>query len=411
VTTTHPRQLSELSRQELYDLIWSKPVAKIAIDFGISDVAITKHCIKLNVPRPLRTYWAKMAAGGQPPKKPLTASIQENFARAAQKSVGTILPLPNEKTPLHPLATELIRAASKAELDSQKRAALRDPSLPETTVSNILAERAAKAFHVILNGVEPLGISFRKSLGSRDGGYFKKGHDRLYLRIEEDLLDATGTRLQVPWWKSQMSHCNPSGYLTFSVRVSDYHTRGVQQWFESAKAPLEALLPEIVTGIRRHFLDAQNRRSQEAMESERQRVEAERRWREWQVQEAIRLKKEKEHKHVSVLASLAKAREQNLLKAAELWRISNSMSEFINACEQRWKNTSAELNTEQKTWLAWAKEYANSVSPFSAGYPDPTCDGPFDPTTISLGGPYPETRNFSRHQPTQTAPAQVPSTG
>jgi len=29
-----------ISRQELYDLVWSKPVVKIAKEFGISDVAV-----------------------------------------------------------------------------------------------------------------------------------------------------------------------------------------------------------------------------------------------------------------------------------------------------------------------------------------------------------------------------------
>src|SRR5262249_21784737 len=148
------------------------------------------------------------------------------------------------------------------------------------TVSKSLAERVGKAFHVILTGVEPLGISFRKSLGSYEGGYFKKGHDRFYLFIEEDLLDSAGTRRQVPSWDSQFAHSSPSGYLTFSFKSERYGPRIAKQWSESAKVSLEELLAELVTAIRRHYLDIQNRRAQEAIEQEKRRVESERRWRE-----------------------------------------------------------------------------------------------------------------------------------
>lgn len=51
--------LSTLTREELYELVWSKPATAIASNFGISDVAVAKHCKKQEVPRPSRGYWAK----------------------------------------------------------------------------------------------------------------------------------------------------------------------------------------------------------------------------------------------------------------------------------------------------------------------------------------------------------------
>ena len=41
-----------LSRQELYDLVWSKPVTEVAKELGISDVALAKRCRALNIPLP-----------------------------------------------------------------------------------------------------------------------------------------------------------------------------------------------------------------------------------------------------------------------------------------------------------------------------------------------------------------------
>jgi hypothetical protein len=43
-----------LTRQQLHDLVWSKPVRDVAKDFGMSDVALAKRCRAVNVPLPPR---------------------------------------------------------------------------------------------------------------------------------------------------------------------------------------------------------------------------------------------------------------------------------------------------------------------------------------------------------------------
>jgi hypothetical protein len=58
-----------LSREDLYELVWSKPMTELAQDFGLSDVALAKRCRKLGVPIPGRGYWARVAAG-QTPRQP-----------------------------------------------------------------------------------------------------------------------------------------------------------------------------------------------------------------------------------------------------------------------------------------------------------------------------------------------------
>lgn len=53
----------ELTRRTMYDLVWSKPMTKVAEKFGISDVALKKACDRHRVPTPPRGYWAKKEAG------------------------------------------------------------------------------------------------------------------------------------------------------------------------------------------------------------------------------------------------------------------------------------------------------------------------------------------------------------
>ena len=55
--------MRQLTRQELYDLVWAKPMTKVAAEFGISDVGLHKICKKHRIPKPGLGYWAKVAAG------------------------------------------------------------------------------------------------------------------------------------------------------------------------------------------------------------------------------------------------------------------------------------------------------------------------------------------------------------
>lgn len=48
------------TRQELYDLVWSKPVTHIAKEYGFSDNGIRKICKKYNIPLPKTGYWSKL---------------------------------------------------------------------------------------------------------------------------------------------------------------------------------------------------------------------------------------------------------------------------------------------------------------------------------------------------------------
>ncbi len=41
----------DLSREELFALVWERPTSEIANELGISDVAVGKLCKKLQVPK------------------------------------------------------------------------------------------------------------------------------------------------------------------------------------------------------------------------------------------------------------------------------------------------------------------------------------------------------------------------
>jgi hypothetical protein len=68
-----------VSREDLYELAWSKPMRELAKDFGISDVALAKRCRRLAIPVPGRAYWARVDAGQQPYRPQLPKREHQRF--------------------------------------------------------------------------------------------------------------------------------------------------------------------------------------------------------------------------------------------------------------------------------------------------------------------------------------------
>lgn len=58
------------NREQLYEEVWAEPMLKVALRYGVSDVALAKTCRILNIPLPGRGYWAKKAAGKPVPQRP-----------------------------------------------------------------------------------------------------------------------------------------------------------------------------------------------------------------------------------------------------------------------------------------------------------------------------------------------------
>ncbi|WP_421413110.1 hypothetical protein [Agrobacterium tumefaciens] len=60
-----------MTREELYQLVWSTPMQKLATIYGLSDKGLAKTCHRHLVPIPPRGYWAKIDAGQAVKQTPL----------------------------------------------------------------------------------------------------------------------------------------------------------------------------------------------------------------------------------------------------------------------------------------------------------------------------------------------------
>ena len=52
-----------LSREQLHELVWSKPMTEIARQFGVRDQKIAKACDGADIARPRAGHWQKVEHG------------------------------------------------------------------------------------------------------------------------------------------------------------------------------------------------------------------------------------------------------------------------------------------------------------------------------------------------------------
>jgi hypothetical protein len=90
-----------LTRDGLYALVWSEPMLKVAAKFGVSSSYMARVCTRMNVPRPERGYWAKLAVGKTQTQVPLPEAQPGNELIWSWDGSSEQVPRPLPKPPVH----------------------------------------------------------------------------------------------------------------------------------------------------------------------------------------------------------------------------------------------------------------------------------------------------------------------
>jgi len=214
--------------------------------------------------------------------------------------------------------------------------------------------------------------------------------------------EPTAADKRKPSWTWELKQTTPTGRLSFEIHARGL--RGRRTWTEAGHKPLPEILGILVEKIEASFSGFENERRRQ-VEFEKQRKENERRWAEERAEEERRrLKRERQQKHESKLAAIAESRQQNLLTAARQWVEFYNLRAFIDHCESRWRETAGgQVTPDQIDWLQWARAEMVRLNPFAKGYPDPAIDGGFDPKSIPVGGPYPQTKTLEEQKVVEPA--------
>jgi len=155
------------TRQEFYDLVWSKPLTHLAKEFALSDVALHKICKKHSIPHPPLGWWAKKAAGKpveQTPLPSLTDRMLEQITIAAGelRAESELLVGARERArilasavaeddpPANPIVKRTIAELARAKADeTTKLAAVDQPGLIKLQVAPASVDRLAIALNHI----------------------------------------------------------------------------------------------------------------------------------------------------------------------------------------------------------------------------------------------------------------------
>jgi AcrR family transcriptional regulator len=137
-----------LTRDQLYERVWSKPMSVLAREYGLTGNALAKICSRMHVPYPSRGHWAKVLAGTAPVRPALPAdpdsggeTITISRERANSRRTQTRLTREARREQLIAVAATIVEREG-THAASMKRIA-RDAGVSETQAYNYFRTREA----------------------------------------------------------------------------------------------------------------------------------------------------------------------------------------------------------------------------------------------------------------------------
>lgn len=274
-----------VTREELYKLVWARPMVKVAAEFGVSGTALKKTCNRHKVPTPERGYWAKLEHGkavqktllpklknaflnhvriAENPRRRLPATFKDAAAKARQRAVLA----PQQTQPgqaaddfEHPALAATRRAITKARSDGQGFAAASGRGVAGLKIAPANTHRALDVVGRLLRLAEAQGhgrdVTDKGLVLVVDGESLtftleeqttRTPHEPTPKDLKQKADNLRWGSTSDPWPK--YDHF-PSGRLAVVINENDYS--GLRRTYADGKIrTLEALLPEVLIGLVEH---------------------------------------------------------------------------------------------------------------------------------------------------------------
>ena len=367
---------TQVSRQALYDQVWATPMARLAKEYGISDVALAKICKKLKVPYPGRGYWRRKETGKavkQPPLPPnsdpakqavtiyptlrpdaLEPVSEETTQRiTAEQAPEQKIEVPDRLGKTHRLLSGQLTEWRSASVDEY--GAIRSGSLRQLNirVSPQHLSRAVRIMNALFFALEvrshQVGIQdgYKKTLGVRiDRHPIEFGLEEKFQRIERS---RDKTNPQDSWRYHRYEYISTG---TLMLKITEWGADGLQKiWSDGKTTKLENCLNDFVIGLLEVAEAVKVRRLKQEQE-EQLRREAERRRQE----EAIKRQEEL-------------ARLEALEQEAANWAKAQQLRSYLSALKNMLttKHGAIQPGSQADQWLIWAHQHADRLDPLVAG--------------------------------------------
>jgi hypothetical protein len=371
----------QVSRQELYDLVWETPTRHLCKKFGLSDVGLAKACKRLNIPRPSYGYWAKKAAGGTVKRVPLPLSNDEKsqkivFAPGEPKTekddgffdpeIRAIYEHESQSEPItvgdalrspHPLVARTRDALADSKPSQWGRdSGLLYPrrqegvQLLDISCGKATLPRALRIMDALLKGLEKRGYKVGKPRSGYRHGTAASGHGYEFVfRIREPMKRQIQPRKNS--WDSQYAYVL-TGELQLEIDYMIYRSTRICR--DSVRKKVEDYVKELPCKMLL-VIDEYRREEAKRAEERRRQDEIRRRQQEEAERKARREKRRQERRE----------RREELFRTAEQWRRSQTLREFIEAVRATAteRDNGNKIHSDTMRWLDWAMKTANRADP------------------------------------------------
>jgi hypothetical protein len=362
------------TRQELYDLVWSEPMTKLAARYGISGNGLAKACHRADIPVPERGYWAKQQAGHKvrktplptakastpervaihppvkrpppPPPPPVPASVQAKIDN--EKSSGKPVVVAATLSNPHRIVAGWLQDDRKKRLDARHQPWLRDTH--KAIDGTDLDKRRLRILSALFKALEDRGYTLLVEGYLRQDIKVSLDHDNFELSLEERIQQVRreltehekadhGYLSSGRKWTQERVR---TGELVLKVREPNRYAMA-REWRDGLDKVLEDKLGDVIADLAGLFEQLRLRRQREAEERARQ----------WKIEE--------ERRQIEMERKRETIRFRRLLGHCENWQTAAELRAFVAAMET---SPLACRNPERYAeWKAWALGHADRIDP------------------------------------------------
>lgn len=348
---------STVSRQELYQKIWSTPTTKLAQEFGISDVGLAKVCKRHGIPRPRPGHWAKLAAGKHvtvfpllPPVDPVLEIITIHRNPDNPQADGEVRQVPiivvsESLSRPHPLV-EATRKYLRTVEKEYKGVLYPDKTCLCIKVSKSSLTRALRIFDAFVKHWVSIGgyVSTIDEYGNSHQTEFRIGSDGVTVELSEEIKRVEVERKSNGGYGGFKDYrYDGTGNLVF--KLNRYAARS--RWGDGKRQKLEDLLGSFSLALQQSIKDVRENRFDEECK-QRQKVAA----------HAVR-EKEAKRKELEAI------RRKELHDYVQAWKSANEIRAYLADVREKISKETVRIENEDvhSRWIDWASWYADSIDP------------------------------------------------
>ena len=345
---------TQLTRQELYDLVWDQPINMLIRTLNIESKRLREICADHNIPLPKNGYWSQIRFDKDVVKIPLPR-IENNFAEIdlnsktfrteyhrraydLEQRKELRFKVPESISTYHPIVKSSKKLIENIEGSKDKfkfwQVSQEKDILPIHTDS-MLRARALRFMDTLIRVVEAMGhkIAFK----------YNVCHVEMFGQLTEINLRQKEFRIRIKdetLWSS--NSWQKSNKLEFQAGPSFKQ----KKWIDGDRRKLEEFLPEIIAWIEIDCKYWHDLRAEQAIAENKRILEQ---------QKLEEIKKQKE---------LEQAKVNQLFVDAENWNLAEVAERYINEMEKQ-AILNNQMNPNTENYLDWARKVINRLNPLN----------------------------------------------